>query len=119
MKVEQLAQRLLLVQIGVTVVLALGWGFYSGASEAIAVLYGGAISVILARMHKYGVCKAQDKALHDPDAGMMIIYMGAAIRFVLLGIMLGVGFGLLKLSPYPTLAGFVLAQLGYLYLAKR
>ncbi|OYY75225.1 MAG: hypothetical protein B7Y40_02080 [Gammaproteobacteria bacterium 28-57-27] len=119
MKVEQLARRLLIAQLGLTAVLALGWGVYSGYLDAIAVVYGGMVSIVLAWMHKRGVRKAQERSLHDPKAGMLILYVGAVLRFVLLIVLLGVGFGLLKLSPHPMLAGFVLAQLGFLFVARR
>ena len=119
MKIEQLARRLLLVQLGLTFILALGWGFYSGYFDALAVVYGGAVSMALAWMHKRGVSKAQERAITDPKAGMLILYVGAVLRFILLIALLGVGLGLLKFEPQPMLAGFVLAQLGFLFLARR
>ena len=119
MKVELLARRLMFAQLGLTAVLAIGWGFYSGYFDAFAVVYGGLVSVALAWLHKRGVRKAEEKALHDPKAGMLILYVGAVLRFLLLIALLGVGFGLLKFSPHPMLAGFVLAQLGFLFVARR
>ncbi|HES77166.1 MAG TPA: ATP synthase subunit I [bacterium] len=119
MKVEQLARRLMIAQVGLTLLLALGWWWYSGYLDALAVVYGGAVSIVLAWMHKRGVRKAEDRAVRDPKAGMLILYVGAVLRFILLIVLLGLGFGLLKLSPQPMLAGFVLAQLGFLFLARR
>ncbi|MEW5838714.1 MAG: ATP synthase subunit I [Pseudomonadota bacterium] len=119
MKVEQLAKRLVIAQIGLTSALALGWGIYSGYFDALAVIFGGAVSILLAWLHKRGIRKAQDRALSDPRAGMLILYVGAVLRFFLLIALLGVGFGLIKFSPHPMLAGFVLAQLGFLFLARR
>jgi len=119
MKVEQLARRLMIAQITLTVILALGWGVYSGYFDAVAVVYGGLVSIVLAWMHKRGVRKAEDVSLRDPKAGMLILFVSAVFRFVLLIVLLGVGFGLLKLSPQPMLAGFVLAQLGFLFVARR
>ena len=119
MRVEQLARRLMVVQLGVTALLAAGWGFYSGYFDALGVVYGGIVSVALAWLHKRGVRKAEERALRDPKAGMLILYVGAVLRFLLLIALLGVGLGLLKLSPQPMLAGFVLAQLGFLFVARR
>ena len=119
MKVEQLGRRLLLVQLGLTGALALGWGLYAGWFDALAVVYGGAVSITLAWLHKRGVRKAEERALRDPKAGMLILYVGAVLRFLLLIALLGVGFGLLKFSPHPMLAGFVLAQLGFLFVVRR
>ena len=119
MKVEQLAQRLLIAQIVLTSILALGWGIYSRYLDAIAVVYGGVVSIVLAWMHKRGVRKAEDVSLRDPKAGMLILFVSAVLRFILLIVLLGIGFGLMKLSPLPMLAGFVLAQLGFLFVARR
>ncbi len=119
MKVDVLARRLLLVQAVLTAALAVGWGLYSGAADALAVVFGGVVSMLLAWLHKRGVRKAEARALTDPKAGMLILYVGAVIRFFLLIALLAVGFGLLKFSPHPMLAGFVLAQLGFLALARR
>lgn len=119
MKVDSLARRLLLVQAALTAVLAVGWGLYSGVADALAVVYGGLASMLLAWLHKRGVRKAEERALTDPKAGMLILYVGAVIRFFLLIALLGVGFGLLKFPPHPMLSGFVLAQLGFLALARR
>jgi len=119
MKVEQLARRLMLAQIALTAVLALVWGVYSGYEDSMAVVYGGMVSIVLAWMHKRGVRKAEDASLRDPKSGMLILFVSAVLRFILLIVLLGVGFGLLKLAPQPMLAGFVLAQLGFLFLARR
>lgn len=119
MKVEQLARRLLFAQISLTLVLALGWGLYSGYFDAMAVVYGGMVSIVLAWMHKRAVRKSEDVSLRDPKAGMLVLFVSAVLRFILLIVLLGVGFGLLKLAPQPMLAGFILAQLGFLFVARR
>jgi ATP synthase protein I len=119
MRVEQLARRLLIAQVVLTVVLGLAWAIYADYSDGLAVIYGGAVSILLGWLHKRGVRKAEVEAISDAKAGMLILYIGAVIRFILLMVMLGVGFGLIKLSPQPMLAGFVLAQLGFLLLARR
>jgi len=119
MRVEQLARRLMVAQVALTAVLAFGWGVYSGYLDAIAVVYGGVVSIVLALLHKRGVSKAEETSLRDPKAGMLILFVSAVLRFILLIVLLGVGFGLLKLTPQPMLAGFVLAQLGFLFVARR
>ncbi len=119
MKVEQLARRLMFAQVGLTAALALGWGLYSGYLDAVAVVYGGLVSIVLAWIHKRAVRKSEDVSLRDPKAGMLVLFVSAVLRFILLIVLLGVGLGLLKLTPQPMLAGFVLAQLGFLFVARR
>lgn len=118
-RVEQLARRLLLVQLGITFILGLLWGGLGGVFEGLAVIYGGLVSMLLAWLHKRGVRKAEQRALQDPKGSMLVLYIGAVVRFLLLLALLAAGMGLLQLPPLPLLAGFVLAQLGFFAVARR
>ncbi|MEW6765883.1 MAG: ATP synthase subunit I [Pseudomonadota bacterium] len=118
-RVEGLARRLLLGQMIATAVLALLWGILGHYLDGLAVVYGGLVSMLMAWLHKRGVRKAEDKALTDPKNSMLVLYVGAVVRFLLLIVALGVGMGLLKLPALPLFAGFVLAQLGFLVVARR
>lgn len=118
-RVEGLARQLMLVQVVVTAVLALAWGAFGEYIDGLAVAYGGFVSMLLAWLHKRGVRKAELRAISDPKGSMLVLYVGAVVRFVLLIGLLGIGMGLLKLPALPLFAGFVLAQLGFLAVARR
>jgi len=118
-KVDALARRLLLGQMVATAALAVTWGLLGHYSEGLAVVYGGLVSMFLAWLHKRGVRKAEARSLADPKGSMLVLYVGAVVRFVLLIGLLGAGMGMMKLPALPLFTGFVLAQLGFLVVARR
>ncbi|MFZ5466108.1 MAG: ATP synthase subunit I [Pseudomonadota bacterium] len=118
-RVELLARRLMLGQLIATAVLAMIWGALGHYFDGVAVVYGGLVSMLLAWLHKRGVRKAEQRAISDPKGSMFVLYVGAVVRFLLLIGLLGIGMGLLKLPALPLFAGFVLAQLGFLAVARR
>ncbi|MEW6445719.1 MAG: ATP synthase subunit I [Pseudomonadota bacterium] len=118
-RIDGLARRLLLGQLIVTLALALIWGLLGHFSDGLAVVYGGAISMLMAWLHKRGVRRAEEQAITDPKNSMLVLYVGAVLRFLLLIATMAVGMGLLKLPALPLFAGFVLAQLGFLVVARR
>jgi ATP synthase protein I len=118
-RVDLLARRLMLAQLSATAVLGLLWGGLGHYFDGLAVIYGGLVSMVLAWLHKRGVRKAEQRAIHDPKGSMLVLYVGAVVRFLLLIGLLGLGMGLLKLPALPLFAGFVLAQLGFLAVARR
>ncbi|MGK0674576.1 MAG: ATP synthase subunit I [Halothiobacillaceae bacterium] len=118
-RIELLARRLMLWQLIATTVLAVVWGGLGHEFDGLAVVYGGLVSMLLVWLHKRGVRKAEQRAILDPKGSMLVLYVGAVVRFLLLIVLLGVGMGLLKLSALPLFAGFVLAQLGFVVVARR
>lgn len=118
-RVDLLARRLMLGQLIATAVLAVIWGTLGHYFDGLAVVYGGFVSMLLAWLHKRGVRKAEQRAIRDPKGSMLVLYVGAVVRFLLLIGLLGVGMGLLKLPALPLFVGFVLAQLGFLAVARR
>ena len=125
------ARRVVIIQLLTTMVVAatyflLSAGFVEGAGdaannaewEALSVIYGGLTSVILALISIGGFKRANEFALSDPKKSMMILYIGAVVRFAAVIVVLGIGLGLLKLEPMAVLIGFALAQISYLMSAR-
>ncbi|HEC18955.1 MAG TPA: hypothetical protein ENI97_06380 [Gammaproteobacteria bacterium] len=116
------ARRVVIVQLLATLVVAAAFfGFGSegsvaeeGSWKALSAVYGGLSSVVLALVSIRGFKRANALALSDPKQGMMILYIGAVVRFAAVIVLLGIGLGLLKLDATAVLAGFVLAQTSYL-----
>ena len=69
---------------------------------------------MLALISIWGFKRANEFALSDPKKSMMILYIGAVVRFATVLIMLGIGLGVLKLEPLAVFVGFALAQASYL-----
>lgn len=122
---ERKARRVVILQLLVTagaaaVFLGHGWATAAGQGpwNALSAAYGGLSSVALALISIRGFRRAQAHALSDPKQSMMILYIGAAQRFVAVLVLLGVGLGLFKLAPLAVFSGFVLAQASYLLGAR-
>lgn len=116
------ARRVVVVQLSTTLVVAaafFGFGSEGLAAEenlweALSAGYGGLSSVVLALVSIGGFKRANALALSDPKQSMMILYIGAVIRFAAVIVLLGIGLGLLKLEAIAVFAGFALAQVSYL-----
>jgi len=74
-----------------------------------AALYGGFISLFVSWTLGLGVIKATEIAQEDPQTAMGILYGTAAIRFVLVLVLFGVGMGLLGFNPIPLVLTAVVA----------
>ncbi len=82
-------------------------------------LYGGAISAVSALMLRWGVVQAGGAVQQgEKKKGEAILYVGAAVRFVLILILFGIGLAIMGLTPVATVAGFVTVQLVFLFAAR-
>lgn len=86
----------------------------SGSADAIAALYGGAITLtgswwLSRRLHRAG-----DLAKDNPGAGAIALYGGAIERFVYAVVALVIGLVVLKLSALPMMTAFAVTYLGFL-----
>jgi F0F1-type ATP synthase assembly protein I len=109
------ARRVVIVQLLVTVIVAIAFvGAGNPVWDALSVLYGGLTSVLLALISIGGFRRANEYALSDPKKSMMILYIGAVVRFAAVIVVLGVGLGVFKLEAMAVFIGFALAQTSYL-----
>lgn len=88
-------------------------------NTALAALYGGGASVIIAWYLSRGVLRASQLAAQDPKKSMATLYVGAVQRFLLVLGLLVVGIAGLKLEPFALCVGFAAAQLSYLFGARQ
>ncbi|MDT8383604.1 MAG: ATP synthase subunit I [Gammaproteobacteria bacterium] len=110
------ARRVVIVQLSMSLIVAAAFFGLSEAGlwKALAAGYGGLSSVVLALISIGGFKRANAIALSDPKQSMMILYIGAVVRFAAVIVLLGIGLGLLKLDALAVLIGFALAQASYL-----
>jgi len=111
------ARRVVVVQLSMTLLVAavfFGVSAEEGVWEALSAGYGGLSSVVLALISIGGFKRANAIALSDPKQSMMILYIGAVVRFAAVIVLLGIGLGLLKLDAMAVFTGFALAQASYL-----
>ncbi len=118
-EIHDAARKLILLQVGVSTVIAAAFFMAKGQGEALAAFYGGVISIVIAFLLGRGVVRAAEAARRDHKKSMLILYLGAVQRFVLVLALFGIGLKGLGLAFLPMLAGFAGAQLAYLSNMRR
>jgi len=111
------ARRVVVVQLSMTLLVAtvfFGVSAEDSLWKALSAGYGGLSSVVLALISIGGFKRANAIALSDSRQSMMILYIGAVVRFAAVIVLLGIGLGLLKLDAMAVFVGFALAQASYL-----
>lgn len=106
-------RRVVALQAGAAALVAAGFFIGKGQWAAVSGLYGGLISVVTAILLSRGVIRAADAAQQSQKKSMIILYLGAAQRFVLVLVLFGAGLAVVKFEPLATIVGFVAAQLVY------
>ena len=118
-EINDAARKLILLQVGVSVVIAVAFFMAMGQREAIAAFYGGVISIVIAFLLGRGVVRAAEAARQDHKKSMLILYVGALQRFILVLVLFGIGLKGFGLPFVPMIAGFAGAQLAYLINMRR
>ena len=107
------AIRVVVAQIALTLLLAAAFGMLRGRDALLAALYGGMTTALITgwlawRLRLAGAPK------HSPATGLGVIYSSWVVRYVAVVLLLGAGFGYLKLMPLPLITAFALTQFGFL-----
>lgn len=105
-------------QILAAVVIAAGFAIGLGAVEGRSAFYGGLVAVALTIMLSHGVKRAEASAVQSLKKSMVILYLGAAQRFLLALVAFALGLSVLKLEPLAVFVGFAAAQFSYLINAR-
>jgi ATP synthase protein I len=118
-EINDATRKIIALQVGVGAVIAAAFFMAKGQGEALSAFYGGVISIIVAFLLGRGVVRAAEAARQDHKKSMLILYLGAVQRFVLVLVLFGVGLKGLNLTFLPMIAGFAGAQLAYLSNMRR
>ena len=108
-------RKLLTTQLFITLSVALFFTL-TGGNGWLAAIYGGLITILNFTMLNHGLTLATQHGPENSNMGILILYGGAVIRFVMVMILFAIGIGYLKLQAVPMIAAFALAQLGSLIL---
>lgn len=89
---------------------------FSLYNQTVAAAYGMFIGLVNVWMLSFTFAKANKRAAEDPKSGILILYMSAVIRFVLLAVLFVLGLSFLDESQaFPVVLTFVVMQLGKLF----
>lgn len=102
---RQGVRRVIMFQALLTLLIAAGFGYARGGPDILSALYGGAVAVLLSAWLGRGVKRA---------VGLGSLYANALTRYASAMLFLGIGMGVLKLTPLPLIVAFAVAQLGFL-----
>lgn len=110
-------RRLISWQIATGLVVAVGYYLARGPWEALSAAYGGALSLTMALLLSFSVAIAAQTAARQPGQGQLILYGGAALRFVLVLALFAIGLAAIGLAPIAMVAGFAAVQLVFVMAA--
>ncbi len=113
------ARKIILLQLGIGLVIALGFLLKDGSWAAISAFYGGLVSVASTTVLSRGMLRASKAAGENAQKSQMILYLGAVVRFVLVLALFAIGLGALKLAALALIIGFVITQLVFVLMAGR
>ena len=100
------------LQLIVGLLLALGFSLIYSQWHGLSVLYGTMISMLSSWWLSRGVSRAGASA-GQGRSGEVILYVGAALRFIMVLALFAVGLASIKLAAVATVIGFVMAQLAF------
>lgn len=91
---------------------------FQGQWQALSALFGALVAIVMAFLLGRRMKRAGNAAVQSTRWAMTLVFIGVVQRFLLVLVLFGVGFGVLKLNPLAAVVGFGLAQLGYLIGAR-
>lgn len=109
--------RVALVQAGMAPLLGLGGFIAAGAAVALAVFYGVATALVASLLMVWRERTTLQHPEWDGRKLFGVFILSGLERWFTVTLMLGIGFGVLKLTPLPLLLGLALAQLAWLAVA--
>jgi len=108
-------RRTLTVQASLTLIAAVIALFTKGEHFALAVVYGGAVTIVGTWLHAWRLLKiAVTDVDTDPSHVGAEVFKGAILKLTAMIGLLAVGMGALKLNPLGVLIGFTVAYFGFL-----
>ncbi|MDG6774279.1 ATP synthase subunit I [Thiomicrorhabdus sp. ZW0627] len=81
-------------------------------------VYGLFIGMMNVLMLSVTFKKADQKAAEDPKFGILVLYLSAVVRFILLAVLFVLGLALFKFEPMAVVLTFVVMQIGQMFNLK-
>lgn len=83
-----------------------------------AAAFGFLIGVVNVALLALTFKVANQKAKTDPKSGILVLYLSAVVRFILLAVLFVLGLQLFELAPLPVVLTFVVMQVGQVFNLK-
>ncbi|MEA1988303.1 MAG: ATP synthase subunit I [Pseudomonadota bacterium] len=91
---------------------------FATQSQAMGAGYGFFIGIMNVIMLSFTFRKANQRAEDDAKAGILILYMSAVIRFILLAVLFVLGLQVFGFEAMPVVLTFVVMQIGQVFNLK-
>lgn len=114
-----LTRRVIAHQLLIACLVAAGFWGVQGFWQAQSALYGGLVTIVMAYLLGRRVARLEDMAGRSQSKDLLLLSIGFIQRFLLILVLFGVGFAILKLDPLAAIIGFGLTHLAYLISARQ
>lgn len=112
-RMRKILARLVVTQGVVTLAIAVGFYLALSTPQAVwSVLYGGVMAVVVSLLLAWRVNRSA-----RPGAGVAGLYLSMLERMAFIAVAFAVGLAVLELVPLALLAGFVGAEIAYVFTA--
>ncbi|NOQ80202.1 MAG: ATP synthase subunit I [Gammaproteobacteria bacterium] len=111
---RRVVRRLLIVQVILTLIIALSYLVLQNSDGLFAALYGGSITLSGTLLMAWRIGRAGEVASTERQQGYIEIYIGAIQKFILTLVLMALGMGYLKLDPLAILISFAVTQLSFI-----
>ncbi|MBD3754871.1 MAG: ATP synthase subunit I [Gammaproteobacteria bacterium] len=91
---------------------------FATQGQWVSAVYGLFVGMMNVLMLGFTFKKANEKAAENPKTGILVLYMSAVVRFVLLAVLFVLGLSLFNFEPMPVVLTFVVMQLGQMFNLK-
>ena len=111
---RRVVRRLLIVQLILTLIIALCYFVFDNTNSMLAALYGGSITLSASLLMAWRITRAGEVAATDKQQGYIEIYIGAFQKFILTLLLMAIGMGYFKLDPLAILISFAITQMSFI-----
>jgi hypothetical protein len=106
---------LLLLQIATAILTALSFVVWESLIAGWSALYGGILALFVTILTKRSTDRALEKAVDNPAHGMITMFSGFALRYLIAILGLLIGFKTLQFEALPMIIAFVLVIIMQLF----
>ncbi|MCN4143650.1 MAG: ATP synthase subunit I [Thiohalomonas sp.] len=111
---RRVVRRLLIVQVILTLIIALSYLVLQNSDGLFAAFYGGSITLSGTLLMAWRIGRAAEVASIERQQRYIEIYIGAIQKFILTLVLMALGMGYLKLDPLAILISFAVTQLSFI-----
>lgn len=111
---RRVVRRLFIIQLVLTLIIALSYLIFQSLNGFFAALYGGCITLSGTLLMAWRISRAGEAGSKEKQQGYIEIYAGVVQKFILTLVLMAIGMGVLKLDPLAVLVGFAITQFSFI-----